>query len=350
MNKKWLILVSMMLLLMMVSGVALAVHPYQSGNVGGTLSEITGSGTIPPTTSSYTPAGNTIVNEDPQPATEEDDGISGETVVNNNSATVGSPEYGAWADVTTTTTGTYPTYTSVTDTTTGNTTTPTVEGNPDSSVPWLNNGSTTTTPQTGSTGDTTSTESTGSTTGTGTVNAGSPDTSLPWINNVIPGTTAPDTVTTLPETGIGAEGSTDDGTTTSSGTQTLNWSENGQALLKQYPNIRVYDIKTGITWSAKYINGSRHADVIPASASDATTIANNNITGSYVRRPVIVTINGTQYAGSMYAVGHGSTSYCSYFKGVMCIHFTGSSTHGSQQVDSDHQNAIGVALEYGNSQ
>ena len=66
-----------------------------------------------------------------------------------------------------------------------------------------------------------------------------------------------------------------------------------------------------------------------------------------MRRPVLVTINGVQYAGSMYAVGHGETSYCSYFKGVMCIHFTGSQTHGSQKVDADHQNAIKDALQYG---
>ncbi|MDR0897954.1 MAG: SH3 domain-containing protein [Oscillospiraceae bacterium] len=131
------------------------------------------------------------------------------------------------------------------------------------------------------------------------------------------------------------------------GTKELEWFEGGMELIKQYPYVTVFDTKTGKTWSARYINGSNHADIVPASASDARALVANNITGSYIRRPVIVTINGQDYAGSMYAVGHGTTNYVSYFSGVMCIHFTGSKTHGSDNVDKDHQNAIKDALNYG---
>ena len=87
---------------------------------------------------------------------------------------------------------------------------------------------------------------------------------------------------------------------------------------------------------------------MPASAADASKLKANNITGSYVRRPVIVTIAGQQFAGSMYAVGHGTTNFVSYFSGVMCIHFTGSKTHGTGNVDADHQAAINQALQYAN--
>lgn len=139
-------------------------------------------------------------------------------------------------------------------------------------------------------------------------------------------------------------------TTVSSGsTSMLDWYSTGYALINQYKSIQIYDINTGTTWNATYINGSAHADVIPASKADASKLTASNITGSYIRRPVIVTINGQKYAGSMYAVGHGTTNYCSYFSGVMCIHFTGSKTHGSQSVDSDHQAAIQQALNYANS-
>ncbi len=131
-------------------------------------------------------------------------------------------------------------------------------------------------------------------------------------------------------------------------TQALDWFSTGYALINKNPNIQIYDINAGITWNAKYINGANHADVIPASKADATKLQANNITGSYVRRPVIVSIAGSKFAGSMYAVGHGSTSYCSYFNGVMCIHFTGSKTHGTGNVDADHQAAITDALKYGN--
>lgn len=135
--------------------------------------------------------------------------------------------------------------------------------------------------------------------------------------------------------------------TPSGSTQSLDWYNVGFDLINKNKSITVYDINSGITWGATYINGKNHADIIPASQADAQKLVNNKITGDYVRRPVVVTIAGQKYAGSMYAVGHGNTSYCNYFSGVMCIHFTGSQTHGSQKVDTDHQNAIGQALQSG---
>lgn len=131
--------------------------------------------------------------------------------------------------------------------------------------------------------------------------------------------------------------------------QSLDWFGTGVTLINANKNIQIFDIQAQVTWNATYINGANHADVVPASKTDADKLKANNITGSYVRRPIIVTIAGSKYAGSMYAVGHGSTSYVSYFSGVMCIHFTGSKTHGSDNVDKDHQSAITEALVYANS-
>lgn len=136
----------------------------------------------------------------------------------------------------------------------------------------------------------------------------------------------------------------------SGGTQSLDWFATGFTLISKNPNISVYDTLVGISWNAKYINGANHADVVPASKADADKVRAYNITGSYVRRPVIVNVAGQNYAGSMYAVGHGSTSYVSYFNGVMCIHFTGSKTHGTSTVDKDHQSAIQDALKYSTGQ
>ena len=137
---------------------------------------------------------------------------------------------------------------------------------------------------------------------------------------------------------------------TTGSTRSLDWFATGFTLINGNKNITVYDINVGITWNARYIEGANHADVIPASKADADKLKAYNITGSYVRRPVIVTIGGQNYAGSMYAVGHGDKSFCSYFHGVMCIHFTGSKTHGSGNVDKDHQAAIQTALNYANTQ
>jgi len=131
----------------------------------------------------------------------------------------------------------------------------------------------------------------------------------------------------------------------SSKTQALDWFSEGYNLINKNKSVTIYDLNTGVVWNAKYINGKNHADIIPASAADAKKITSSNIVGSYVRRPVIVTIAGGNYAGSMYAVGHGEENYCDYFKGVMCVHFSGSQTHGTQKVDADHQKAIEVALK-----
>lgn len=187
--------------------------------------------------------------------------------------------------------------------------------------------------------------------GTGTkspIQNNAPETTQPQTVQDVPAQTQEGSYTTLPQTEGTTQQQTTPETTTSGGTQTLDWYSVGYDLINKYKNIKIYDINAGISWSATYINGKNHADIIPASQADAEKLEKNNITGSYVRRPVLVTINGTQYAGSMYAVGHGETSYCKYFKGVMCIHFTGSQTHGSKKVDSDHQSAIQDALTYGN--
>ena len=186
----------------------------------------------------------------------------------------------------------------------------------------------------------------------GSSGSGSPSSSNPGGSGSSSGGTGEYVPENSGSSGSGSSGAPESsgssGSSSSGGTMALDWYNVGFDLINANKNITIYDVNTGITWSARYINGKNHADIIPASQADAVKINEGKITGSYVRRPVIVTIAGTKYAGSMYAVGHGETSYASYFKGVMCIHFTGSQTHGSQKVDSDHQKAIQDALNSGN--
>lgn len=132
-------------------------------------------------------------------------------------------------------------------------------------------------------------------------------------------------------------------------TNSLDWFGSGFDLLNLNKNLSIYDINTGITWNARYVEGKNHADVVPATAADAQKLVAYNITGSYIRRPVLVNVAGQQFAGSMYAVGHGTQNFVSFFSGVMCLHFTGSKTHGTGNVDADHQAAINEALQFGNS-
>ena len=118
----------------------------------------------------------------------------------------------------------------------------------------------------------------------------------------------------------------------------------------------VTDVKTGISFQVKRWSGGSHADVEPLTASDTAAICRiygvtsaSNITekNNYQRRSILVTISGHSYAASMYGVPHnaseGNTIKDNNYNGQFCIHFTNSSTHGTKNVDADHQNAINYA-------
>ena len=125
----------------------------------------------------------------------------------------------------------------------------------------------------------------------------------------------------------------------------------------------VTDVKTGISFQVKRWSGGSHADVEPLTASDTAAIcrmygvssAEEIITKNlYQRRSILVTVSGHSYAASMYGVPHnateGDTIKDNNYTGQFCIHFTNSKTHGSSQVDSDHQAAIQYAYTNGVTQ
>ena len=108
----------------------------------------------------------------------------------------------------------------------------------------------------------------------------------------------------------------------------------------------VTDVETGIAWQIKRTGGTNHADVQPLTAADtaAMKLAYGG-SWSWNRRAVFVTINGVNYAGSINGMPHGSGDSIpdNNFNGHHCLHFTNSRTHGTNRVDSAHQNAIDKA-------
>ena len=112
----------------------------------------------------------------------------------------------------------------------------------------------------------------------------------------------------------------------------------------------VTDVSTKISWKVKRKGGSNHADVEPLTAAD--TAAMKKACGSdfmtWHRRPIWVSLNGNKYAASMNCMAHGECNIKdNNFDGHFCIHFTNSRTHGTDKVDSDHQNAIKKAYAAG---
>ena len=118
----------------------------------------------------------------------------------------------------------------------------------------------------------------------------------------------------------------------------------------------VTDVKTCISFQVKRWSGGSHADVEPLTAADTAAICRIYGVSSaqeiveknlYQRLSILVTVSGHSYAASMYGVPHntseGNTIQNNNYNGQFCIHFTNSKTHGSSQVDSDHQQAVNNA-------
>ena len=139
--------------------------------------------------------------------------------------------------------------------------------------------------------------------------------------------------------------------------ESINWYTGGIAdMISRGSTFQIYDVKTGRIWKAYRQAGGDHMDIEPATASDtkilcaiygvssASEIAEQNL---WKRRPCLVTVNGHTYACSLYGIPHGkSTISGNNMSGQICLHFTGSKTHGTKKVDSGHKEAIQYALNH----
>lgn len=112
---------------------------------------------------------------------------------------------------------------------------------------------------------------------------------------------------------------------------------------------QVTDIETGNVFYVMRRGGWAHADVEPVSAEDTATIL-SDYGGHYswARRSVVVVVAGRRIAASQNFMPHGRKSLASNdFPGHFCIHFLGSTTHGSvytsngvPTLDPEHQRHV----------
>ncbi|MBQ8313841.1 MAG: peptidoglycan-binding protein [Clostridia bacterium] len=128
-------------------------------------------------------------------------------------------------------------------------------------------------------------------------------------------------------------------------TESLKWfgSEN---TIPKGATVTIKDVLTGKTFTAVRWSGANHMDTEPASKEDTATM--KSIYGgswSWTRRPILVKYNGHVYAASMNGMPHGTSTISNGFNGHFCIHFTGSKTHETNRVDSDHQDCVKEALK-----
>jgi LysM repeat protein len=115
---------------------------------------------------------------------------------------------------------------------------------------------------------------------------------------------------------------------------------------------QVTDVWTGRVFYVMRCGGWAHADVEPWSSRDtATMLANYEGEWSWSRRPIVVVIEGRRVAASQNGMPHGGSSRDNDFPGHFCIHFLGSTTHGSSYtvtgaptLDPAHQRCVAEAV------
>lgn len=116
--------------------------------------------------------------------------------------------------------------------------------------------------------------------------------------------------------------------------------EEADKLFPKFDRAQIIDVDTRLAFWVQRRAGSEHADVQPLTKQD-TEIMNTIYQGkwSWQRKAIIVELeNGRRLAASMHGMPHGAGAIQgNNFKGHFCIHFLGSTTHGSKKPNTAHQ-------------
>ena len=130
--------------------------------------------------------------------------------------------------------------------------------------------------------------------------------------------------------------------------EVLDWYKDGDGVLKKGGYGYLYDIDTGILMRIKRMGGSRHADVEPATRDDTARL--KKIAGgrfSWDSHAVILIVDGRFVACAINTMPHGDQTITNNgYDGQFCLHMVGSRTHGTNNVNAQHQKAIQRAWEW----
>jgi len=130
---------------------------------------------------------------------------------------------------------------------------------------------------------------------------------------------------------------------------TKNWfNSNINSLFPRGSTVTVVDCATGRRFRIIRVQGSNHADCEPATSTDTAVFKSiYNGKWSWNARAVILVAKGELVAASLNSMPHGKDFIKSNnFKGQFCLHTTGSKTHGSSCINSNHQVKIDAASKF----
>lgn len=119
--------------------------------------------------------------------------------------------------------------------------------------------------------------------------------------------------------------------------EVIEW-EKVNKLLPKGATFKVVDLETGFYFQVQRRAGNKHADVQPLTRDDTAVLKHlYNDKWSWNRRAILIPVKGKMIAGSMHGMPHGAGALENGFPGHFCIHFLGSSTHRSRNIDPSHQ-------------
>ncbi|WP_394604182.1 hypothetical protein [Fictibacillus sp. UD] len=122
--------------------------------------------------------------------------------------------------------------------------------------------------------------------------------------------------------------------------EVLEWNQVNK-LIPKGATFKVIDLETGFYFQVQRRAGNKHADVQPLTHDDTAVLKHlYNGKWSWNRRAILIPVKGRMLAGSMHGMPHGAGALENGFPGHFCIHFLGSSTHRSRNIDPSHQYMI----------
>ncbi len=119
----------------------------------------------------------------------------------------------------------------------------------------------------------------------------------------------------------------------------ITWDEGINNLLETDSIYEIYDFTTKQSFYIKRIGGINHADVIPASKEDFSYIA-ENMSQNTCTPVALIFSSSTVIPASFYGYMHGYSDNNTQFHGHYCLHFKGSKTHSTNNIDYYHQKAL----------
>ena len=125
----------------------------------------------------------------------------------------------------------------------------------------------------------------------------------------------------------------------------LTWAQ-ARPLIPMRTDMRVVDVRTGISFNLRAFSLSGHADVEPPTRADTDAILRSrNGVWAWAPRPVWVTIGDRTFAAALNGMPHDvSTISGNGMNGHLCLHFAGTVTR-SQSYQRNLRNAVQEAFD-----